>query len=70
YYKIKSNYEVSIMKYRVSAGVIFLIIIIIFTFFIHPMIDLNNQLLDLVYVITLFTIGSILGYIGRRLDNK
>ncbi|SUM04462.1 Uncharacterised protein [Staphylococcus devriesei] len=58
------------MKYRVSAGVIFLIIIIIFTFFIHPMIDLNNQLLDLVYVITLFTIGSILGYIGRRLDNK
>ncbi|MGW9934321.1 putative tellurium resistance membrane protein TerC [Staphylococcus hominis] len=58
------------MKYRLIAGVIFAIIVLIATFCIQPMLNTDNQLINLAYVVSLFIIGAILGYISRRLDGK
>ena len=58
------------MKYRLIAVVIFAIIFLIATFYIQPMLNTDNQLINLVYVVFLFVVGAILGYIGRRLDSK
>ena len=58
------------MKYRLIAGVIFAIIVLIATFYIQPMLNTDNQLINLFYIVFLFVVGAILGYIGRRLDNK
>lgn len=58
------------MKYRLIAVVIFAIIVLIATFYIQPMFNIDNQLINLVYVVFLFVVGAILGYIGRRLDSK
>lgn len=58
------------MKYRIIAGVIFLIIIVVATFYVQPMLNLDNQLSNLIYILVLFIIGAVLGYISRRLDGK
>lgn len=58
------------LRYRLIAGIIFLIIVIIATFFIQPSLDLDNQLSNIIYIILLFVIGLILGYIGHHLDGK
>ena len=58
------------MKYRLIAVVIFAIIVLIATFYIQPMLNTDKQLINLVYVVFLFVVGAILGYIGRRLDSK
>ena len=58
------------MKYRLIAGVIFAIIVLITTIYIQPMLNTDNQLINLAYVVSLFVVGAILGYIGRRLDSK
>ncbi|WP_242279571.1 hypothetical protein [Staphylococcus hominis] len=58
------------MKYRLIAGVIFAIIVLIVTIYIQPMLNTKHQLINLAYVISLFVVGTILGYIGRRLDSK
>ena len=57
------------MKYRLIAYSI-LIIVIIATFYVQPKLDLNNQLSNLIYILVLFAIGSVLGYISQRLDRK
>ena len=48
------------MKYRLIAGILFLIIVIIATFYVQPKLDLNNQLSNLIYILVLFAIGSVL----------
>lgn len=58
------------MKYRLIAGILFLIIVIIATFYVQPKLDLNNQLSNLIYILVLFAIGSVLGYISQRWDRK
>ncbi|MCQ9280056.1 MULTISPECIES: hypothetical protein [Staphylococcus] len=58
------------MKYRIIAGVIFLIILIVATFYVQPMLTLDNQLSNLIYILVLVIIGAVLGYISRRLDGK
>ncbi len=58
------------MKYRIIAGVIFLIILIVATFYVQPMLTLDNQLSNLIYILALVIIGAVLGYISRRLDGK
>ncbi|WP_186365021.1 hypothetical protein [Staphylococcus hominis] len=58
------------MKYRLIAVIIFAIIVIVATFHIQPMLNTDNQLINLFYIVFLFVVGAILGYIGRRLDNK
>lgn len=58
------------MKYRLIAVIIFAIIVIVATFHIQPMLNTDNQLINLFYIVFLFVVGTILGYIGRRLDNK
>ncbi|MEX3426939.1 hypothetical protein [Staphylococcus hominis] len=58
------------MKYRLIAVIIFTIIVIVATFHIQPMLNTDNQLINLFYIVFLFVVGAILGYIGRRLDNK
>ena len=58
------------MKYRLIAVVIFAIIFLIATFYIQPMLNTDNQLINLAYVVSLFVVCAILGYIGRRLDSK
>lgn len=58
------------MKYRLIAGILFLIIVIIATFYVQPKLDLNNQLSNLIYILVLFAIGSVLGYISQRLDEN
>lgn len=58
------------MKYRLIAVLIFAIIFLIATFYIQPMLNTDNQLINLAYVVYLFVVGATLGYIGRRLDNK
>ena len=58
------------MKYRLIAVVIFAIIVLIATFYIQPMLNTDNQLINLAYVVSLFVVGAILGYIGRRLDSN
>ena len=58
------------MKYRLIADILFLIIVIIATFYVQPKLDLNNQLSNLIYILVLFAIGSVLGYISQRLDRK
>lgn len=58
------------MKYRLIAGILFLIIVIIATFYVQPKLDLNNQLSNLIFILVLFAIGSVLGYISQRLDRK
>lgn len=58
------------MKYRIIAGVIFLIILIVATFYVQPILTLDNQLSNLVYILVLVIIGAVLGYISRRLDGK
>lgn len=58
------------MKYRLIASILFLIIVIIATFYVQPKLDLNNQLSNLIYILVLFAIGSVLGYISQRLDRK
>lgn len=60
----------SMMKYRIIAGVIFLIILIVATFYVQPMLTLDNQLSNLIYILVLVIIGAVLGYISRRLDGK
>ena len=49
------------MKYRLIAVVIFAIIVLIATFYIQPMLNTDNQLINLVYVVFLFVVGAILG---------
>ena len=39
-------------------------------FYVQPKLDLNNQLSNLIYILVLFAIGSVLGYISQRLDRK
>lgn len=58
------------MKYRIIAGVIFLIILIVATFYVQPMLTLDNKLSNLIYILALVIIGAVLGYISRRLDGK
>lgn len=58
------------MKYRIIAGVIFLIILIVATFYVQPMLTLDNQLSNLIYILVLVIIGAVLGYISRRLDGE
>ena len=58
------------MKYRLIAVIIFAIIVLVATFHIQPMLNTDNQLINLFYIVFLFVVGAILGYIGRRLDNK
>ena len=58
------------MKYRLIAGILFLIIVIIATFMFSQSLILNNQLSNLIYILVLFAIGSVLGYISQRLDRK
>ncbi|MEJ7220709.1 hypothetical protein [Staphylococcus gallinarum] len=56
------------MKFRLLAGLVFLVIVLIYAFFVYPNLNLDNQLVDLVSIIILFVIGSILGIVGRKLD--
>ncbi|MCC3712143.1 hypothetical protein [Staphylococcus hominis] len=58
------------MKYRLIAVITFAIIVLVATFYIQPMLNTDNQLINLSYIVFLFVVGAILGYIGRRLDNK
>lgn len=58
------------MKNRIIMGSIFLFIIIIYTLYILPNLDINNQLVNLISIIILFLIGGILGTLGRKLDKK
>ena len=58
------------MKYRLIAVITFAIIVLVATFYIQPMLNTDNQLINLFYIVFLFVVGAILGYIGRRLDNK
>ncbi|WP_436863375.1 hypothetical protein [Mammaliicoccus sciuri] len=56
------------MKFRLLAGLVFLVIVLIYAFFVSPNLNLDNQLVNLVSIIILFVIGSILGIVGRKLD--
>lgn len=58
------------MKYRLIAVITFAIIVLVATFYIQPMLNTDNQLINLSYIVFLFVVVAILGYIGRRLDNK
>ncbi|WP_158263994.1 hypothetical protein, partial [Staphylococcus haemolyticus] len=58
------------MKYRIIASFIFLIILIVATFYVQPMLTLDNQLSNLIYILVLVIIGAVLGYISRRLDGE
>lgn len=51
-------------------GVIFLFIIIIYSLYILPNLDISNQLINIISIIILFLMGSILGTLGRKLDKK
>lgn len=56
------------IKFRLLAGLIFFIIVLIYGFFVFPNPHLDTQLGNLFAVITLFVIGNILGIVGRKLD--
>lgn len=58
------------MKNRIIMGVIFLFIIIIYSLYILPNLDISNQLINIISIIILFLMGSILGTLGRKLDKK
>ncbi|MDT0967723.1 hypothetical protein [Staphylococcus pseudintermedius] len=58
------------MKYRMMAIVVFLIVALTYVFFIQPRLTLDNQAINFISILVLFSICALIGFIGRKMDKK
>ena len=58
------------MKYKITTGIFFIILIFIYTFKVEPFLKNDNQFLNFLIIIIIFIIGTLLGILGRKLDRK
>lgn len=58
------------MKYKITTGIFFIILIFIYTFKVEPFLKNDNQFLNFLIIIIIFIIGTLLGVLGRKLDKK
>ncbi|VEG64876.1 Uncharacterised protein [Staphylococcus condimenti] len=58
------------MKYKITTGIFFIILIFIYTFKVEPFLKNDNQFLNFLIIIIIFIIGTLLGILGRKLDKK
>ncbi|GEP76181.1 Uncharacterised protein [Staphylococcus carnosus] len=58
------------MKYKITTGIFFIILIFIYTFKVEPFLKNDNQFLNFLIILIIFIIGTLLGILGRKLDKK
>ncbi|MEB6233816.1 MULTISPECIES: hypothetical protein [Staphylococcaceae] len=58
------------MKYRISALILALIIMIIYGTAIQPKLNLDNPWVNLISLVIVFVVLSIIGTIARKLDKR
>lgn len=58
------------MKFRISALILALIIMIIYGTAIQPKLNLDNTWVNLISLVIVFVVLSILGTIARKMDKR
>lgn len=58
------------MKYKITTGIFFIILIFIYSFKVEPFLKNDNQFLNFLIILIIFIIGTLLGILGRKLDKK
>lgn len=58
------------MKYRITAIVVFLILALAYVLLIQPRLNLDNQIVNFISIVILFSVCALIGIIGRKMDKK
>ncbi|GGI41569.1 hypothetical protein GCM10010896_14090 [Mammaliicoccus stepanovicii] len=58
------------MKYRLIGLVITIVLMSIYAFFIMPKLDLQNNRINLISIVVVFTILAAIGTISRNIDKR